>query len=364
LLHIWDIVAGTEERDGAGGRPVAATFNRNGTQLAYSAFRNGRLEFLLGDPTKWDKAKSVEKPLPGVFLFTPDGRNLLAMTQNFGIRMFDSHSGNPVRWVRKVEEAPMVYEEGAFSRNATPAVSPDGKTIALPGKQGAFHLVEVATGKDRQTLNGKQGAIACLAFSPNGLQLVSGSEDGTTVIWNLRAKAGEQKTPLTEKDLQTVWDDLGGDNAAKGYLAIQKLAAAPAQAAAFFRKQLPPAGAVEQKRIEQFIADLKSEDGAVRKKSETELAKIGILARPSLLKALAEKPSLDMSQRINKLLKGLEDRTLSANEIRILRAVEAVELSHSSEAKKLLRDWARGASGALLTEEARASLSRLPASRR
>jgi hypothetical protein len=45
--------------------------------------------------------------------------------------------------------------------------------------------------------------------------------------------------------------------------------------------------------------------------------------------------------------------------VRLLRAVEALEAIRTPAARRLFQEWARGASGALLTEEAKASLARI-----
>jgi hypothetical protein len=78
-------------------------------------------------------------------------------------------------------------------------------------------------------------------------------------------------------------------------------------------------------------------------------------------KAMKEKPSLDVSQRLSALLRALEDRQLPPDDVRVLRVIEALEMSRTEEAKALLQEWAKGAPGALLTEEAKGSLARIGA---
>jgi hypothetical protein len=80
--------------------------------------------------------------------------------------------------------------------------------------------------------------------------------------------------------------------------------------------------------------------------------------------ALRAKPSLDVTQRLERLLKALDDLQLSADDRRAIRAVEVVEIIGDPEAKALLRDWSKGAAGALLTEEAKLALTRLEGGRR
>jgi hypothetical protein len=54
-----------------------------------------------------------------------------------------------------------------------------------------------------------------------------------------------------------------------------------------------------------------------------------------------------------------EARKPSAQRVRLVRAVEVLELAGMEEARKLLATLAKGATGALLTEQARAALGRL-----
>jgi hypothetical protein len=69
--------------------------------------------------------------------------------------------------------------------------------------------------------------------------------------------------------------------------------------------------------------------------------------------------SLEVRWRVGLLLKRLEKLPPSWERIREQRAVEALERMDTPEARELLRRLARGKPGAVLTEEARATLKRL-----
>ena len=64
---------------------------------------------------------------------------------------------------------------------------------------------------------------------------------------------------------------------------------------------------------------------------------------------------------IDDLLAKLASWRLTAAEIGQMRAVEVVEAIGTAEARALLRRWAGGASGAVLTEQARLALGRVVA---
>jgi hypothetical protein len=60
---------------------------------------------------------------------------------------------------------------------------------------------------------------------------------------------------------------------------------------------------------------------------------------------------------VQKLLAAL-DGELGPEALRQTRAVQALELARTVEAKALLKEWADGAPGAVLTEDAKRALER------
>jgi WD40 repeat protein len=70
------------------------------------------------------------------------------------------------------------------------AFSPDGKTLASGTHDTTVKLWDVATGKEKATLNGHTGDVTSVAFSPDGKTLASGSMDKTIKLW--RVATGEK----------------------------------------------------------------------------------------------------------------------------------------------------------------------------
>ncbi len=96
----------------------------------------------------------------------------------------------------------------------------------------------------------------------------------------------------------------------------------------------------------------------MRQKATNELSELDRLAESALRKALAGQPSAELRQRIQQLLEQLET-VPSTEQLRALRAVEALELAGTTEARQVLVALAKGAPEARLTQEAKASLERL-----
>jgi hypothetical protein len=109
--------------------------------------------------------------------------------------------------------------------------------------------------------------------------------------------------------------------------------------------------------LAKLIAGLGSDRFADREAASTELAALGRLAEPALKAAVARGLPAEARERADRLL-----ATLAADpageELRRSRAVLALELAGSPEALALLKEWAAGAPGALLTEEAKAAVGR------
>jgi|SRR6266545_1874286 len=178
---------------------------------------------------------------------------------------------------------------------------------------------------------------------------------------------GEHK--LSAKELESLWADLAGKDAAKAYRAIFAFAGAPKESVPFMKERLKPVVGPEPGVIDRLIVDLDSRRFPDREKAMAELEKLGPLAVPALeqikkqadeamKKNEAPKVSLEMLRRVERLLERAAGLTLSAEELRVWRALEAIEHMRTAEANALLDVFAKGAPGAWATEEAKAALKR------
>ena len=113
--------------------------------------------------------------------------------------------------------------------------------------------------------------------------------------------------------------------------------------------------------IARLVADLDNAQLGVRTKAMAQQSELGELAESALQDALKKHPPLELRQRIEQLVNRLVNQrhSMTGDRLRNFRAIEILEQIGPPEARQLLEMLSRGASGALLTQEAKAALARL-----
>jgi WD40 repeat protein len=181
---------------------------------------------------------------------------------------------------------------------------------------------DLSTGKELWAKPDQKDRPVGLAFSPDGKSLLTRHETDVVRVWE-RSTGKLVRELLPEKK--------------SGGWAVKPLV-------------LSPDGAVVATgRLQSAPEFWRASDGK-------KLGKLGDHAYWATKGAFT--PDGKVRQRAKKLLAAL-GWPLSGEELRAIRAVEALELIGDSGSKKLLRALASGAPEALLTREAKASLARL-----
>ncbi len=174
--RLWDVASGAllltiEQPSGV----TDADFSPDGRMIVTAAFDDAvRL---------WDaETGALLRELPGyvqaLVAFTPDGRYLLVSGGEEGTSVWDVAS-----W-EQVLEFPL---GGFFS------VSPDGRSVATSGPD---HVVvwEVDTGRELTRI-GSEPIYYFPAFSPDGTQLLTGTNENTAILWDIQS--GERLRTFT-----------------------------------------------------------------------------------------------------------------------------------------------------------------------
>jgi WD40 repeat protein len=283
--------------------------------------------------------------------YSPDGKHLIVGTFN-GLHVLDAVTGKDV-----------VSFSGRMMLGKTATFSHDGKLLFVGRADGALRIIDVANARVLRDVPAHDEPLLALAVSPDGKTLATGSNDSTVLLWDVAdlTKPGGPGIPakITAKDLDGLWKDLADDDAGKAFKAIAAMTTAPAETAQFLKAQLKPVAPVDQKVLEKLMDDLNSEKYVVREKANVELEKLGDLAGPLLKQRLAAKPSLEMRQRIEKLIAKLNGPVQSPQVVQALRAIEVLERIGNREAMETLTVLAKGAPGHRITEDARDAAERL-----
>jgi RNA polymerase sigma factor (sigma-70 family) len=305
----------------------------------------------------WDMASGKEKhTLNGHWAyildmaFSPDGRWLATTNGDIGSTpnenrcfVWDAATG------KKVAAMPDGLSKGASAI----AFSRDGRFLAAALPDGAIRLWEVATWTKRNEYKGHRDRPTALTFTPAG-QLLSGSLDTTVLAWDIRPPRVAVSVPL-----ERAWNDLAAREAGVSFQSEGRFLAAPAETVKLFAEKVKPVEALDPKRIRRLLADLDSEVFAVREAASKALLGLDEQAIPYLAEALKGPKSLEFRLRANRILEQKRRAAITSEQLRQIRAVTVLEWVGDGASKQLLKRWAGGPAGALLTVEASAALKRL-----
>ncbi|XZE55278.1 hypothetical protein SH139x_001280 [Planctomycetaceae bacterium SH139] len=112
--------------------------------------------------------------------FNPKGTRLLSTSQD----------GRAIVWevdnwhLQRTMLNPEVQDSGTRLRFSDGRFSPDGELVAVASSGGKVYIHDTETGNLVTVLSGHANQVKSLAFTPDGLTLASGSDDGTLRLWN------------------------------------------------------------------------------------------------------------------------------------------------------------------------------------
>jgi hypothetical protein len=328
---------------------------------------------------------------PDVVAFAPDGKSLALVWSDSPVRVYNAATG---------KEVYCLASEGTHLHDA--AYAADGRTFLAGGSDGTLHVWELATRKERARillhpgkrfgfalspdgrllaswsgkgsirvwdfpggrelarLSGHEGTVNAAAFSPDGRRLLSGSEDTTVLLWDVADLMKPEKAkPLPPGELAALWEDLATEDAAKALRAMVALEAAPEAAVAHFGKLLAPVRAPSAERVAHLVADLDSDQYAVREGATRELTCVVDMIAPALREALASRAAPEVRMRLEGLLEAHDTGAWASGPLRVLRMIEVLERIGTAPARGTIEELSKGAPEARLTREAKASLERL-----
>ena len=282
-------------------------------------------------------------------MFTPDGSRLVTIHGDNTVRVWDPEAGKEV--TRMKLDPRRTAEPGGL------AGSPDGRWVAVRGDR-EVQVWEVASGRWAYTVRGLEGSPRELAFTRDGRGLLT-SSGPSPVLWPLRPTT----LPALDRPADELWTALGGDDSAGAYRLVWAFAENPKAAVPLFRDRVRPAELVMARdRFDRLVTALDAPRYAARERAEADLMRAGLAVPvPWLRTAMTTTRSEEVQARLRRVLGARE--TPGPARWRLARAVQALEMAGTAEARALLKEWSTGPVGGFLTEEATAAVSRLSAGR-
>ncbi len=107
--------------------------------------------------------------------FSSDGTLLAVGTMDGEIRIYNSEDGE------------LLHELSMGSDLECLSWHPKGPVLLGGCTASTVWLWDASTGACMRVLSGHKGAVRAAAFTPSGMSIVSASDDGTTIIWNVKS---------------------------------------------------------------------------------------------------------------------------------------------------------------------------------
>ncbi len=259
-----------------------------------------------------------------------------------------SHSVGSIRssWSARLATGNELYRIKTFEGDNrlavhTLAFSPDGRTLAWAGPEdGIVRLTEAATGKERRQLTGHRGEVNSLAFAGAGRMLVSGGADTTALVWDLMALGRCAAGAAHRDDARRMLGRSGQRQCRPRLHRLTPPGRRAGPAVRLLAQHLPPTAAPAPERVARLLADLDSDDFAVRDAADRQLAALGDTVLVALRATFAKPASLELRLRVERLTARLEIPQGEA--LRSLRAVGGAGVSRYTAGAGLVAGAGRG----------------------
>jgi WD40 repeat protein len=188
-LHIWDSTTSTESTPLTIGAVNLVAFSPDGERVALVNAADDLQIWSLKTGTEIASLTGWHGGAVNAVAFSPDGTTLVsgggdAFGSIGGVRLWNIDSG--------VQFANLTADNGPVQ---TLAVSPDGVTIAVGTTTGVLEFRNGTDGLVTRTIQGHEGRVLSLVFSPKGDAVATGGDDSSARLWD--TATGQERAELT-----------------------------------------------------------------------------------------------------------------------------------------------------------------------
>jgi len=235
--------------------------------------------------------------------------------------------------------------------------SPDGRTMAFSHSTG-ITVLEAVTHGLRWTMPLPGSRCRVMAFTPDGLKLLTSGADHTVLVWDVRPQAVTLPDAVRRTtDAGKLWATMCAGKSDASYLAMARLSAEPAAAVQTARLRMKPATAPDAATLNRLLRGLGDDDFATREAAEKELDAFG---EPTAVLVKARLAKLD-SAEARRRAEGFVARWTGGPAVRLAdaRAIELLSSLDTKGAWDFLKELAAGDPTAWRTQTARRALNHL-----
>ena len=357
-IQIWDVVTGHElpqlPANSTGAR--CAAFSPDGRRLVAGYMNSvGTGEICFWDiPRRQLLTRSnAHRGEVRKLEFINDGQGIISADTSGQIVVWDAHSGGPFSFR-------LPDHEGEITAMA---VTHDGALLATSSRNDRIvHVWELATGEEISRFSGHQSIVKSIVFSADGRIGVSGGFDAVVFAWELFPELRLQdatSTQISERDAELQWVELSGSHAIAAQRAIAHLANHPPLAIELVASHLQQMTQFHRNQLDVSIANLNHVDGDIRQQAIRDLEDTGDLAEIALRRTRKQISSLIYRQRLDAVLRTIQQQPCSPTKRAIVRSVQLLERIGNSDAARVLTELAQGAADDLCATVASGALRRI-----
>jgi hypothetical protein len=320
--------------------------------------------FELDEVRVWDyRANAVRTTLelrensrPYPWAISPDGRTVVMVDHRQArpdrIGVYDTDSLQPLFSTNLSKDWKVPPFRG---------FSPDGRLFALETslKPETVTIHDARFGQPlARVVSEDEAADSRVVISDDGRRVALIRRGGQTLIHDLRAAL--DPTPPATLDAAACWNDLVSPDATTALRAAYRLADHPTAAMKLIREKLKPVASPTAADVTVLVKALSAPAFAERQAAAKKLAVVADAAAAELKQAAAKDASPEAAEAIKTLLEtaARSRRKLEGDYLRAYRAVQALEMI-GPPAADALKEYAAGAKGAFLTQEAAAARGRM-----